>query len=286
MNSSTTKLTLAIMLGAIASLVVAGVGVASVNADINNPRNVIFKDTSKVIINLPSGKDGKNGHDGTDGKDGTDGVNGIDGVNGLNGTNGSDGLNGLNGTNGVDGQNGKDGVNGTNGSDGAPGINGTNGQNGRDGINGTNGVDGVNGVDGKDASATIFINTTQGQQILCSVGPNATIGCQEVVADNGTVVIPPITNDTGTGGNTTEPVVCAENETNVNGTCVANLPPIDDNTTIPPVDNGTVTNDTGGVIPPVDNGTLPVDNGTTVFDNGTVTNENGTSVDTNDTGNQ
>jgi len=242
MYTSTTKnITLAIMLGAIASLVVAGASIASVRADINTTKGVTFEktNTKNIIVNLPAGKNGK---DGKDGKDGTDGVNGRDGINGVNGTNGQDGApgrDGINGTNGRDGINGINGTNGIDGLNGKDGINGTNGVNGRDGVNGTNGRD---GVDGRDATATILLNFTSGQ-IVCTVGAPDTIGCVEVNSttpnDNGTVVVPPSDN----------------------GTVV--IPPSDNGTVIviPPVDNGTTGNDSGSTGGGVDNSTVPVENG-------------------------
>jgi len=265
---------LGVLLGAIASLLVAGVSVASVSADINNPRGQVgpFKDTKTVVVNIKGGKDGKDGKDGVDGKDG---LNGRDGTNGRNGTDGVAGLNGLNGLNGTNGRDGVDGKNGSNGTDGAPG---------RDGRNGT---DGTNGVDGRDATATILLNVSNGQQIICSVGAGANdIGCVDV-SENGTVVIPPIGNDTGNGtgtggnqtgngtgtggtgnqtgngtgtGNTTGPVQCQPGFHEENGACVEDvvIPPVDNQT-----GNGTSTgNDTGPVIVDNSTGTVVIDNNT------------------------
>jgi len=166
------------MLAAISSLVIAGVGTAAVRADINNPGQVRIDD-SKVIINIGAGKDGKDGADGAPGKDG------------------------VNGTNGVDGQNGRDGVNGTNGVDG---------QNGRDGVNGTNGVD---GKDGMNATATVLINSTNGQQTQCTVSPPSTVNCVELP-----VVVPPIV---------CEPPAVLNATTNECETPIV-IPPIDNNT--------------------------------------------------------
>jgi len=267
MYTSNKSITLAIVLAGIASMVIVGVEVASVNADINNPKgDVRFQNTKTVIVNIKGGKDGKDGKDGVNGRDGTDGANGLNGKDGVNGTNGSDGapgLNGINGTNGQDGAPGKDGMNGTNGADG------------RDGTNGTNGRDGVNGTDGRDAQATILLNVSNGQQIVCTVGAGANdIGCVDV-NDNGTVIIPPNTNGTGgnqtgngtgTGGtgnqtgngtstgNTTGPVQCQPGFHEENGACV-------EDAVIPPVTNETG-NNTGPVVVDNSTGTVVIDNST------------------------
>ena len=214
-----TVILLLLAIGAIATT-----SLTTVYADINNPKKVSIED-SDVVINIGAGKDGE---DGEDGAQGPPGEQGPEGPAGPQGEQGVPGIPGVNGTNGVDGQDG------------------------RDGTNGTSGVDGQDGKDGMNATATVFLNSTNGQQVVCTVSPPQTVSCVEVNATSPIPEpIPPVDNQTG---NDTTPIPEPE-------------PPVDNQTgndTVPvpepepPVDNQTGNETNGG------NVTIPVNGNVTI----------------------
>ena len=228
MNSSTTKLTLAIMLGAIASLVIAGVGVASVNADKIIKADKVIVTNSKVTIELTGGGAGVPGPKGDKGDQGEQGVQGIQGEKGDKGDKGDPGEQGPQGVQGIQGE------------------------------KGDKGDQGIQGPPGQNATVEIINSTNGTGPVIPPIG-NETGGNQ---------TIPPIDtggNQTGnqTGGNTTGPIECQPGTHEDSGVCVVDdvvLPPTNEtggNTTIP-------TNDTGP-LPPVNetgNGTSNTDNET------------------------
>ena len=127
------------------------------------------------------------------------------------------------------------------GKDGAQGPKGDTGDTGPEGPPGPAGPAGVDGKDGKDgmnATATVLINSTNGQQTQCTVSPPSTVNCVEV---GGNTTIPPVTCEPpavlNTTSNTCEtpiipPVVC-EPPAVLNATtnqCETPIVPPDNNT--------------------------------------------------------
>jgi hypothetical protein len=207
---------------------VAAIGLGGIaNADINT-KSVTIKTDKGITLNIMGGKGAK-------GDAGPAGPAGPAGAQGETGPAGPEGAAGLQGPAGSQGPAGADGAVGPAGSEGPMGPAGPQGNNG----------------------TVTFI---------CFDDNNQTIACP---FNEPPVVTPPTNttdNQTGDGGNTTEPVQCQPGTHDENGTCV-----VDE--VIPPV-----TNETGG------NTTIPINNGTVIVDNGTVIIDNGTVVDENSTG--
>ena len=200
------------MLGAIASLVIAGVGTASVNADRIIKADKVIVTNSKVTIELQGGA-------------------GSPGPRGLAGEKGDTGDTGPRGDKGDTGDKGDKGDTGDQGPKGDTGDVGPIGPPGPQGNNAT--VEIINGTNANGTGPVIPPVTNEtGNQTGNETGP----------------VIPPVTNETGTGGNTTEPLQCQPGTHEDSGVCVVDdvvLPPTNEtggNTTIP-------TNDTSPLPP-------------------------------------
>jgi hypothetical protein len=205
MISSNKSITLAVLLGAIASLVIAGVGIASVNADRIIKADKVIVTNSKVTIELQGGA----------------------------------GSPGPAGPKGDKGNTGDTGPRGDKGDTGDKGDKGDTGDQGAKGDTGDVGPIGPAGPQGNNATVEIINGTTPVDN--GTVIPPIDNGTLPV--DNGTVIIPPVDNQTG--GNTTEPVQCQPGTHDESGVCVVDavIPPVDNGTTV--FDNGTVTNENG-----------------------------------------
>src|SRR5678809_1747595 len=122
MISSNKTITIAIMLAAVASMVIGGVSVASVNADKVIRADKVIVTNSKVTIEVTGGGGGGVGPAGPKGDTGEQGEQGIQGVPGEKGDKGDQGEQGVQGIQGIQGIQGEKGEKGDKGD---PGQNAT-----------------------------------------------------------------------------------------------------------------------------------------------------------------
>jgi len=205
-TSKQSTITLALMLGAIASLVIAGVGTATTNADKVIKADKVIVTNSKVTIEVTGGGGGT-GPQGPKGDTGAQGEQGVQGVQGEKGDKGDQGEQGIQGVQGIQGEKGDKG---DKGDQGPPGQNATveivNGTVPTD--NGTGGGGVIPPVD--NGTGGTGSNTTE--PVQCQPGTHDENGV--CVADQ---VIPPVDNGTTTTNTTTTETNTTTTETNSTG---------------------------------------------------------------------
>jgi len=205
-TSKQSTITLALMLGAIASLVIAGVGTATTNADKVIKADKVIVTNSKVTIEVTGGGGGT-GAQGPPGPKGDQGEQGIQGIQGEKGDKGDKGDQGEQGVQGVQGVQGEQGPAGPEGPMGPPGQNAT-----VEIVNGTVPTDNGTGpvIPPVDNGTGTGGNVTE--PVQCQPGTHDENGV--CVADQ---VIPPVDNGTTTTNTTTTETNTTTTETNSTG---------------------------------------------------------------------